>query len=486
MAMKGDTTAMSHWKVLGLFVVAGTLVAVWLGTRHGAMEEHTDSTPKTPATVVEQPASGGIEDLIWRLEPDSTRIHTILPVTAGRKWPQNPEGESLSLALVEQTYTTSILSPIGASEISSSAFWVVEIAENKSITAGRILGVIHPVYEPYFGDNRDAQLVYYPQIGKFLVVVSESSVNTYIQVFEVESNSIHGSLAMILPECSEDWPPQMSDLALAWLHNKIGPASQSSVDVAPSIIAGTERYPFGTLDFDTAYDFIAYSPRHQTLVPFDITYVGPPLKSDRRSAPPIDPTTTWQPVANSEKVIAASPHFLPRSLAIVEQEFLRSSDSANDSKVRTKAYWVLHRPPDGTFDNAVPFYFLPPDESRRIELAQILSIGLPHQLPYFLAAAEIDGKDLVIRYYSITKSPEGGRPFEFDTLPKDWPTQIEPTSELRIKSPIKKLGSFFAYASSGNLIFGVADESSQAYFKHSPKTDEWTRFEIRNRLQIKE
>lgn len=476
---------MSHWNAFRLFVVAGILVAVWLGTRHGAMEEHTDRTPKTPAAVVEQPVSGRVEDLIWRLEPDSTRIHTILPVTTGRKWPKNPDGESLSLALVGQTYTTSILSPIGAREISSSAFWVIEIAENKSITAGRILGVIHPVHEPYFGDHRDAQLIYYPQIGKFLVIVSESSVNTYVQVFEVESNRNDETLAMILPECSEDWPPQMSDLGRGRLHNKVGSASQSNVDVAPSIIAGTKRYPFGVFDA-AAYDFIAYSPHHQKLVPFDINHVGPPLKSDRRNSPPIDPTATWQPVAHSEKVISASPHFSPQSLAVVEQEFLRSSDSVNDSKVRTKAYWLLARPQDGSLDNAVPFYFLPPDESRRIEVAQILNIGLPHQLPYLLAAAEIDGSDLLIRYYSITKFADRRRPLELNAFPKDWPARIEPTAELRIKSPIKKLESFFAYASSGNLIFGVADESSQAYFNHSPKADEWTRFQISHRKQIKE
>lgn len=475
LAGKVETIAMSRLKVFGLIAVASVVVfAIGLGTRRSVTQQPNDSISKAPATVVDQLRQTLTDNSIWRLVPNSTRVHTVLPVTAGRKWPRKSAGELLSLALVEQRYAVSDPSSGDAEEGSASAFWVVEFATNTSITAGRVVGLIHPKFDPYYSNWRDAHFVYHPQLDKFLVITAMSKSSTGVSIFEVKSDQIHGVIRMILPERSADWPSELSYLAGAALDCERGFASEPSSDFDPSVIVGAKRHPVPLSD---ALDFFAYSPRHRQWAIVDFTHVALPSNSDRSSKPPIGPATTWQPVANSEKVIAAC---ASRNLTVVEQKFQRQSDSGDESQVGTKAYWVL-----STYGDVAPYYFLPPDESRRIECAQIVNIGLPHREPYYLSAAEIDGTELVIRYYSMTEQPKGSRPLELDTIPKDWPTRIEPTAELRIKSPVKKLEAFYVYGSKWNLIFGVADESSQAYFNHSQVTKEWTRLELSSRVRIK-
>ena len=479
---------MLRWKLLALFVVVSLLlVAVRLGTRQSVTQPHSDGIPQAAVTVIEQPKPTLDDNFIWRLIPEATRVHTVLPPAAARRWSQMSGGEPVNLALVEQTYHASypVFDAVGGAmqiEGTASVFWVVEFKSNTPAINGKVVGLVRPDFFGFYPNYtyiRNAHFVYHPQLDKFLVIttsITDTPNMTGVSIFEVRSGQSHGAIPMILPERSADWPSQLERMAVARFDDERGFASDPSSDFEPTFVVASKRISF-VLGFTKTLDFFAYSPRHQKWASVDFAHVALPSNSDRKVKPPIDPATPWQPVANSEKVIAA---WSSGNLTLVEQEFQRKADSGDEPQVHAKGYWVL-----ASCDDVVPQYFLPPDESRRIEIAQIVNIGMPHVAPNYLVTAEIDGTELVIRYYSMTTELTGSCPFEIDTLPKTWPKRMEPTSELRIQSPVTTLESFVAYGSDENLIFEVADKSSTAYFSHSVRSKKWTRLKISSRVQLK-
>lgn len=405
----------------------------------------------------------------WKLEPHSTKIVSVLPITRPHHVAGQPQGDQpRCLAVVRQDYRSRRPWQDYSLNKTREAIWVVECGPDCDLKEAVGVGVIHPEpnypgAENYCSHSTDAKLIFRAELGRYFLVLGS-------RLYQLDLDSPLNGKPLLLPENSRDWPtplrlfaevpsPYMTGPGVAGggythldgLHLMCGFPLRGSLDAGVVIATARPLNSDEPIEFRHGYNF---KTKAATKTIFRRTELK--VSAEHRDSPPDDsndsrPATRSVPracelVAGSTRVLKVLPsfrteevskgHYLNRSLVLAEQTYRFLPTAHDATECQGRALWVLDCAADGDLKTAIPIGLIhpKPHETESFEQVEINRLLGPNGA--LLALAEADDSQLSIRLFR----GEFYKRLKYEALflpsdPQQWPPQMTQITELKTASP---------------------------------------------------